>query len=139
VANHPRISAATAVAAVATLAALADGGSIILYSGTEPAYADSAAGTECATCEMAATAYGTAAADGTNHWAAVDLAATATDASATGGTPTYFRMKTAAGAVITQGTVSTSGADLNLTAAAIAADAQVDITSLVIRLPYNGA
>jgi hypothetical protein len=128
-----------AVALVNAAADSLDGGTIVLYSGTEPAYADSAVGTEVATCALAATAYGAAAADGTNHRAAADLASTATDVSATGGTPTYFRLLASTSAVIGQGTVGTTGCDLNLEEAAIAAGAQVDIASLEIRCPYNGA
>jgi len=69
-------------------------GSIVIYTGAEPALANDAAGTEVATCALAATAYAAAAADAVNSWADANLAATATDTSATGNASavTYFRI-----------------------------------------------
>ncbi|HET6495415.1 MAG TPA: hypothetical protein VFH61_08640 [Thermoleophilia bacterium] len=143
-ANHCRIHSDSAIAALNAIVDRCDAGGagdLILYTGAEPAYADDAAGTEVATCALAATAYGGAAADGANHWADADLAATATDADATGnGSPVaYFRLVSGGAAVVLQGTIGTSGCDLNLNTTTIATDSQVDITSLEVRVPYNQA
>lgn len=143
-ANHCRIAAASAQAALNAIVDRCDAGgagSLVIYTGAEPAYADDAAGTEVATCALAATAYGSAAADGTNHWADADLASNAVDSSATGNASpvTYFRLLSGGGAVVAQGTIGTSGADLNLNTTTIAASAQVTITSLEVRVPYNQA
>lgn len=142
-ANHCRLASAAAIAACNAIVDLIDAGAaagnIIIYTGTEPAYANDAAGTEVATCAFADPAYAAAAADGTNHWADANLTSTATDASATGNASavTYFRSVDSDGNVVFQGTVGTSGADLNLNSTTIAASASVDITTLEVRVPYN--
>lgn len=143
-ANHCRLSQAAATAACNAIVDLTDGGgagNIIIYTGAEPSYANDAAGTEVATCACAATAYGAASYDAGNHWSESDLAATATDTSATGNASavTYFRLVSGGAATVLQGTISTSGADLNLNATTIGAGAQVDITSLEVRVPLNQA
>lgn len=143
-ANHCRIASASAQAALNAIVDRCDSGgagTLVIYTGAEPDYADDAAGTEVATCALAATAYGAAAADGTNHWADADLASTATDASATGNASpvTYFRLISGGAAVVLQGTVGTSGADLNLNTTTIGAGAEVSVTSLEVRLPYRQA
>ena len=70
------------------------------------------------------------------------LTATATDASATGhaNAVTHFRLCNAAGTCVLQGTCSaTSGDDLVLNSAIIAAGSQVDITALTVSVPINQA
>lgn len=144
-ANHARISSAAAIAALNAIVDLIDAGSgagnLIIYTGTEPAYANDAAGTEVATCAFADPAYAAAAADAVNHWADAEIAATATDASATGNASavTYFRAVDSDNNVVLQGTVGTTGCDLNLNSTTIAATAKVDVTSLEARLSYNAA
>jgi hypothetical protein len=143
-ANHCRLAQASATAAVNAIVDLCDAGgagSVVIYTGAEPTYANDAAGTEVATCALAATAYAAGSHDAVNHWSESDLAATASDASATGNASavTYFRILSGAGNAILQGTISTSGADLNLNSTTIGAGAQVDITSLEVRVPLNQA
>jgi len=143
-ANHCRLHSSTAIAACNAIVDLCDSGgtgSLIIYTGAEPSYCNDAAGTEVATCTLAATAYNAAAGDGVNYWAESDLASTATDSSATGNASavTYFRLVGGGGTAVLQGTVSTSGADLNLNSTTIGAGAQVDVTSLEVRVPYNQA
>ncbi len=143
--NHCRLASATAIAACNTIVDLVDGGagagSIILYTGAEPAYANDAAGTEVATCTLADPAYGAAAADAVNHWADAEIASAATDSSATGNASavSYFRLADSDAAVVLQGTVGTSGADLNLNSTTIGPGASVSISSLEVRVPYNQA
>ena len=144
-ANACRISSAAAIAACNAVVDLVDGGagagSLIIYTGAVPNYANDAAGTEVATCTCADPAYGNAAADAGNHWAEADLASSAVDSSATGNASavTYFRVADSDAAVVLQGTIGTSGADLNLNSVTIGAGATVTITALQVRVPYNQA
>jgi hypothetical protein len=143
-ANHCRLASAVAIAALNTIVDRCDtsgAGTLVIYTGTEPDYANDAAGTEVATCALAATAYGAAEADAVNHWAQAELASTATDSSATGNASavTYFRLIGGDTNVVLQGTVGTASADLNLSSTTIGAGATVSITSLEVRVPYNQA
>ncbi len=143
-ANHCRLASAAAIAALNAIVDRCDtsgAGTLVVYTGTEPDYANDAAGTEVATCALAATAYGAAEADAGNHWAQAELASTATDSSATGNASavTYFRLIGGDTNVVLQGTVGTASADLNLSSTTIGAGATVSITSLEVRVPYNQA
>lgn len=147
-ANHCRVASAAAVAMCDALADYADGGAgaakLIIFTGAEPAYANDAAGTEVATLTCNDPAFGAAAADGANHWAEADLDVdpAVTDSSATGNASavTYFRLVQSDGTtVVLQGTLGTSGADINLNSTIIGAGAAVTITALQVRVPYNQA
>lgn len=50
----------------------------------------------------------------------------------TSGTATWFRLVTSAGTFVVDGSVGTSGSDLNLNTLALVANAQISVTSLVI-------
>ena len=148
-ANACRISIAAAIAMANALVDLIDGGSgagtLVMYTGTAPAYADSSGAglTEVATLTFGDPAYAGAAADAVNHWADANLTGgtTISDTSATGNTSavTCFRVFDSNAAVVLQGTIGTSGADINLNATTIGAGAQVDLTALEARVPYNAA
>lgn len=142
-----RVTQAAGVAMLNALVDLLDAGSppgnLIIYTGTEPATADTAISgqTEVATCAFANPAYGAASTHGTDD-AQSALTSTATDASATGNASavTFFRACNAAGVCVFQGTCSaTAGDDLVLNTATIAAGSQVDITALTVSLVYNQA
>jgi hypothetical protein len=143
-AHHCRITQAAGIVMVNGLVDLADvggTGDIVIYTGAEPATADTAAATEVATCAFPGDAFAGAATHGTDD-AQAALTATATDPHATGnaGAVTHFRICNNAGTAIIQGTCSaTAGDDLVLNAAIIAAGSQVDITALTVSLPYNQA
>lgn len=147
-ANHCRIASASAIAMCDALVDLCEGDTppaeIVLYTGAEPDYADDAAGTEVATCACNNPAFGGAAADSGNHWSEADLDTdpAVTDSSATGNASavSYFRIITGtAGNEVLQGTLGTSGADINLNSTTIGAGAAVTITALQVRVPYNQA
>ncbi len=147
-AKHCRLASAAAVAMCDALADYADGGTgaaqIIIYTGTEPSYANDTAGTEVATLTCNDPAFGAATADATNHWAEVDLDVdpAVTDSSATGNAAavTYFRIVQSDGTtVMLQGTVGTSDCDLNLNSTSIGAGVSVTITAMQLRVPYNQA
>lgn len=146
-ANHCRLASASAQAALDAIVDRIDtggAGSLIIYTGSEPAYADDTGSlTEVATCAFQATAYASAVADGVNYWADANFTGgtAITDSSATGNASavTVFRIKNGSAATVLQGTISTSGADLNLNTTTIGAGAQVSISALEVRVPYNQA
>jgi len=134
-----RISNVAAIAACNAIVDLIDAGTppglLNIYTGSAPTNVeDSATGTLLATLTFSTTAFG-AAADATPG--AIATAATITgDSSADAtGTAGYFRITNAAGTAIMQGTVGTSGADLNLTSTSIVATEPVNVTSLTFTVP----
>jgi len=78
---------------------------------------------EVATLPLNATAFGAAASGTATANAITD------DSSATGGTAAKFKMETSGATEIFNGTVGTSGADLNLSSLSIAATDTVSVTS----------
>jgi hypothetical protein len=108
--------------------ARANSGSLRIYAGTPPASADAAlsSNTLLANLALSATAFGAAA-------SGVATAATITaDSSADAtGTATFFRVLESDGAtVVFQGTVGTSGAELNLSSVNIVITGNVSVSSL---------
>jgi len=146
-ANHCRLAADTAIAACDAIADLCDAGeaeaTIVFYTGAEPDYADDAAGTEVATLTCNDPAFAAAAADAGNHWAdcALDVDPEVQDTDATGNESavTYFRFLDSDSNIIMQGTLGTSGADINLNSTTIGAGAEVTMTSFELRVGYNTA
>jgi len=145
-AHHCRITQAIGIAMLNALVDDCDVGSppgkLIIYTGAEPATADTAAATEVATCVLPNPAFGAAATHGTDDCQAA-LSSTATCATATGNASavTHFRLTRNNGTTVQlQGTCSaTAGDDLVLNSATIATGSQVDITALTVSLPYNQA
>lgn len=130
-ANAPSITTAARNAAADAVVDLVDvggAGSLRIYSGTPPADANAAlsGNTLLAQLAMSATAFGSAAAG------VATAAAITQDSSADAtGTATFFRILAGNGTtVVMQGSVDTSGADLNLNSTAIAAGAAVSVSSL---------
>jgi hypothetical protein len=127
-----KVAILTRNAALNAEAALANGGTISIRSGTQPATPETAVtGTLLATVSLNATAFG-AASNGTITAAAIvgDVTADAT------GTATWFRMWRSDGTTaVLDGSVGTSGADLNINSIAIQAGAAVEVTALSITLP----
>lgn len=114
------------------LAALMNSGTLAIYTGTQPATPESAVtGTLLGTLTLNATAFG--AASGGVITANAITGDTTADATGTAG---YFRIwKSDGTTAVLDGTVGTSGADLNLNSVAIQAGADIEITSLTITLP----
>lgn len=114
------------------LAPLANSGKLRIYSGAQPATPETAAsGTLLAELTMNATAFG-AAASGviTANAITSDSAADAT------GTAGYYRLLKSDGTTaLWDGSVGTSGSDLNLNSVAIQSGAQVSVSSLTYTLP----
>lgn len=108
-------------------------GKIIIYDGDVPANADASlsSNTALATFTLGSSAFGSAS-SGTISLSGVPLTVAA-DAT---GTASFFRITKSDGTtVVAQGSVGTSGAQLNLNTVAITQDVNVTITSGSINMP----
>ena len=107
---------------------------IEIYDGTPPTDADTAIGAQVklATLTMNATAFGSVSDD--TPGAIMTAAAITPDSSADAtGTAAWFRLSTqAAGTVIFQGTVGTSGANINFNTVSFTATSEISITALTV-------
>lgn len=106
-------------------------GKVRIYSGTPPADADASLSGNTLLAELAMSnpAFGSAADSSPGATATASAISNDTSADATG-TATFFRLLDGANAVVAQGAVSTSGAELNLNTTSIVAGAIVSITSM---------
>ena len=114
------------------LAPLANSGYIRIYTGGIPATPETAvSGTLLAELQFNATAFGAAAAG------VITANAITQDSSAdnTGTAGTYRALKSDGTTALWDGTVSTSGADLNLNSTSINAGVAVSVSSLTVTLP----
>ena len=135
-ASNPLWYDATVEAAVNAVTALLNGGSLVIYEGTQPAVDGALGGTILATMSFAGTAFGNAtAAAGTVTATAGTI--TSGTASATG-TAQYFALMTSAGGTVGTGECGTSGSDLNLNSTAISSGATVTISSFTITESQTG-
>lgn len=126
-ANNPFISDTAANAAANAVTALCNSGFLQIYSGTQPANANTAISgqTLLAKLTFGTTAFGAAAAG-----VATANAIGSATASASG-TASWFRVfKSDDTTVVFDGSVGTSGADLNLNSTSISSGATVSVTSL---------
>jgi hypothetical protein len=106
--------------------AIGTSGKLRIYDGTRPATGGTAT-TLLAELPLSATA-APAASGGV-----LTLNAITTDASADAtGTATWFRIVTSANAAVVDGSVGTSGADLNLNSTSLTAGGSVAVTSFTI-------
>lgn len=107
-------------------------GYLRIYTGAQPATPETAAsGTLLAELRFNATAFGAAAAGVIT--AAAITGDTSADASGTAG---WFRaLKSDGTTALVDGSVGTSGADLNFNSVAFSAGAAVDVTAFTITLP----
>lgn len=128
------LSNGAANAAIDAVVDSLDGGSpgtIKIYDGTKPATADTAVTTQTllATVTLANPAFGSAASRSAslNDPAAVTAVAT--------GTASWFRAANSAGTAKFDGTVGTSGSDLNMSSTSIVSGGSVDITGGTFSYP----
>ena len=114
--------------------ALADGvdTAINTGSGTATLVFETAGDVEVATISLQNPAFG-AASVGVITLAGVPLE----DASATGGTVAQFSIFDRDAAKVLEGTVATSGEDINLSSLAVGATDTVELTSLTITMPAS--
>ncbi len=118
----------------------AGAGTLVIYSGTVPADADTAlsGNTVLATLTFSDPAFGNAADAAPGGTATANAITSDTSADATG-TATFFRVFDSDALIVFQGTVGTSGADINLNTVSIVSGATVAVTSLTISLPESDA
>lgn len=126
-ANNPKRSNLAATTEADAVCALLNTGYLRIFDGTQAATADTAVGAQVLLAELrfGATAFGGA----TNGVATANAITSDTAANATG-TASWFRaLKSDGTSVVFDGSVGTSGADLNLNSTAIQVNAQVDCTA----------
>lgn len=126
-ANNWKISNAMASLAADAVVDQADNGYVRIYDGTQPATADTAITTQVLLAELRwnATAFGAAS----NGVATANAITADASANATG-TAAWFRALKADGtSVIGDGSVGTSGADLNLDSVSITVGQNVSVSS----------
>lgn len=138
--NTPFFSDEAAKAAVDAVAALCNGGSLKIYSGSQPTDANTAIGAQTllATLTLSATAFAASSASGSAGSKVVTATAnTITDDSSADatGTAAWFRvLKSNGTSVVFDGSVGTSGSDLNLASTSIVTGEDVSVTSFTITL-----
>ena len=144
-----KLATATADAALTSIATLLNTGLLRIYSGTEPATANTAlsGNTLLAELTFAGTAFNTTTSDsgGTAGLTTTgsDRVMTAfaianEDAALATETATFFRAVASGGSTtVYQGTVGTSGQQLNLSATNIVAGGVVSVSALTISLPLS--
>ncbi len=109
-------------------------GTLAIYSGTQPADADDGIGgaTLLGTLTFSVPAY----AASTGGSAAANSITQDSSADATG-TAAWFRARSGAGTTIFDGSVGTSGADLNLNTVDIVVGGPIEVTSLNFAFPAS--
>lgn len=112
---------------------------INIYSGSVPTDADTALGAQVllAQLTMNATAFGAVgdAAPGASMTAAAISPDTSADAT---GTAAFFRILTqSGGTVCIQGSVGTSGQDMNFNTVSFTSGSQIEVSSMVITMPES--
>lgn len=127
-ANNLKLSSTAVNAEADALSDLLDNGYLRIYDGTQPANANTAISTQVLLAELRFNATAAPAASGgvlTMNSITQDSSANAT------GTATWFRaLKSDGSTVVFDGSVSTSGADLNLGSTSITSGASVAVTSM---------
>ena len=131
---NPKISNASANAAADAVCALLNGGKLQIYDGSQPATADEAVDAQVKLAELTfgSPAFG-AAADGV---ATAEAITADSDADATG-TAAWFRCVTSGAAKTFDGSVGTSGCNLNMNSVEIQIHAEVSVTSLTYTQPKS--
>lgn len=140
-ANNPFFSDEAAKAQADAVAALCNSGTIKIYDGAQPTDANTAVGAQnlLATLTFGATAFAASSPSGTTPTRSAVATANAitgdTSADATG-TAAWFRiLKSNGTSVVMDGTVGTSGCDMNLVSTSLVAGEPVNITSLTLAAP----
>lgn len=106
-------------------------GSLTIRTGSAPTNTtDADSGTLLATLALSATAFGSAS----NGVATANSITSDTNVDASG-TAAHFRAKSGAGTTILQGTVGTSGADINFNSVTFVAGGTAAVSSLTVTVP----
>lgn len=134
-ANNFKQSNTAVNAAADAVCALANSGKLRIYNGTQATDADTAIGSQTLLAEltMNATAFGSASAG-----VATANSITQDSSADNAGTATWFRVLKSDGTTkLWDGSVGTSGCDLNLNSVAISAGAAVQVSSFTFTLPKS--
>lgn len=127
---NPQITNAAASAAADAVVDKVDqgaaAGKLRIYDGTQAATADTAVGAQVLLAELT---FGDPAFGAASNGVATANAITADSAANATGTASWFRVVDSDGTAIWDGTVGTSGADLNLNTTSIVAGAEVSVSS----------
>jgi hypothetical protein len=135
-AADPRITNAVASAACDAIVDAIDGGAgaglLRIYDGTIPTNADTALGAQVLLAELTFSdpAFGAAS----NGVATASAITSDSSANATG-TASWFRIVSSTPTTIMDGTVGTSGEDLNLNTTSIVSGATVSVTAFTVTVP----
>lgn len=135
-----RLSNAAAKAACDAIVDLVDGGAgagkVRIYDGSQPADPDTAVSSQTLLAELALSdpAFGNAA-DAAPGGRATANAVTSDPAADATGTASWFRVLDSNNVAIWDGSVGTSGCDMNLNTTSIVAGAAVAITSWTFTVP----
>jgi len=121
-------SHAAANAAANAVAALCNNGYLRIYDGTQPTDANTAVGSQVKLAELrfGATAFGAAS----NGVATANAITDDSDADATGNASWFRVLESDGSTVVFDGSVGTSGCNLNINSVAIQAHTTVSVTSL---------
>ena len=133
-ASNFKIADAFVNAAVDAALALLNSGKLQIYDGTQPTDADTAVGAQVKLAELTWNA--TAFAGAANGVAEANAITADPDADATGDAA-WFRALTSADGKMFDGTVATSGADLNINSTAIQINAAVSCTAFTFTMPQT--
>ncbi len=134
------ISNAAAIAACNAVVDLLDAGAgaalIRIYDGTQPTNSDVAISTQTLLAELTCSdpAFG-AAADAAPGGRATASAITDDSSANATGTASWFRAVDSNGLAVLDGSVGTSGADLNLNTVSITSGATVSVSSWTVTMP----
>jgi hypothetical protein len=129
---NPKLAVARRNAALDNILANANSGLLRIYSGTQPTDADTALSGNTLLAELTMNATAFAAASGGSASANAITGDTSADAT---GTASFFRLLKSDGTtVIMDGSVGTSGANLNLNSVAIQSGAAVTVTSFTVSM-----
>jgi len=137
-ANNPFFADATVIADLEAITALLNSGKLEMFTAPQPADANTAITSQVKLCTLTfgSTAFGTPAASGSAGSRVVTAEANAitsdTNAAASG-TAAWFRCYKSDGTtVVLDGSVGTTGCDINLNTTSIVASATVALTSFAI-------
>lgn len=129
-ANNPKFAQATINAEADAMSALLNNGYLRFYDGTQPANANTAVSTQVLLAELRFNATAAPAASG----GVLTMNAITQDSSAKAtGTATWFRaLKSDGSSVVFDGSIGTSGCDINLGSTAITSGSSVGVTSMTL-------
>ena len=130
-----KLSETTVNAEADAHSALLNSGYLRIYDGAQPANADAAIGAQVLLAELRFGATAFAAASG--GVAAANTITSDSSANASGTATWYRTLKSDGTTVVSDGSVGTSGANLNLNSVAITAGAAVDCTAFVFTQPKS--